>query len=412
MIEQGWQKTDTLALAVSGGIDSMVLYHLLTTSYQGSYKNLVLFHVNHGIRKASETEEAYLKESAGQNGLSIEVCHLNMAENFTQHDARTARYQFFDDMMIKHDADILLTAHHVNDREETIMHQLLTGRYTHQYVGIERESVRNGYKVLRPLYEWNKADIKAYSDLHGVRYFEDESNSGSDYTRNYIRHHIMKPVYGSGSLHPNHLTELAEDLNELTSYAREGAVDFLRNHQSRLEKDKLFKETKLQQFYIVKEWFRLQGIHISRKAAAEFLSAADAVQADFEIDGRTAAVRYNDIFMIEDESERQEPLEVTRTGAFYFNGYKVMVHDESLLPVLIRTRKPGDRVSVEHVGTKKVSRIMIDKKIMREERDRLPVVVDKNGRIIALGTIYNIMGTKDNVHPLIIEKEFSHDAEK
>lgn len=413
MIATGWQKKDTIALAVSGGIDSMVLYHLLTVPYKNSYRKLILFHVNHGVRQASRDEERAIIEMAERDGIEISVCHLNMAGHFTQNEARKARFQFFDEKMAGYQADYLLTAHHLNDHDETIMHQLLTGRYTHQHVGIESVTKRSGYSVLRPLMHISKKDIERYQKRHKIRYFEDTSNSEVNYTRNYIRHHVMPGIYQSDDLYEASLRTLADDLNEYTAHMIKYAASFLEAHGSELRKSALLKEGTLQQFYILKVWLQQFDINISRKGAASFINTLNASsQVDFNIEGRVIAVRYDDIRLLETRSVIAQSITADRTGEYLFNGYTVTVKDPSVLPLTIRTREDGDKVMLENIGTKKISRILIDHKIIREERDKMPVIVDKDGTIIALGTIYNIMNTRGQSNRLIIKKEFSHDAEK
>jgi tRNA(Ile)-lysidine synthase len=413
MIAQRWEKTDKLALALSGGIDSMVLYHLLRTVFKDTFDELLLLHVNHGVRDDSEKEEAYLRHMAEKDGFLLKVCHLNMSGHFTQNDARNARYQFFDREMKAFGGQFLLTAHHLNDYEETVIHQLLTGRYTHQFVGI-RESVDCGdYCIIRPLLKQTKRDIKAYQRSHDVFYFEDSSNKESHYTRNYIRHHLMPDIYRSKELHEAHIIQLADDLNEYTEMAEKLARIFLDSHDYKLKKSELIKEAKLQQFYILKMWFEFHGVSIRRKAVKALIESLEssAPQIDFPVDGITVKVRYDDIFLSEDLPD-DKLIEITEAGVFYFNGYKILLNDTSLIPLTVRTRKNGDRVYIENVGHKKVSRVFIDDKVTREERDIMPVIVDKNEGIVALGTIYNIMDRGSSPKGLEITKEFSYDAEK
>ena len=140
LMQVTWAPSDTVALAVSGGIDSMVLYHMLRTGYSHTFDKLILLHVNHGLRPESESEEKYIKDLGARNGHTVEVKHLSMAADFSQAKARAMRYHFFKAQCLAHGAAVLLTAHHRDDHHETILHQLLTGRHLNDKLGRNRIS--------------------------------------------------------------------------------------------------------------------------------------------------------------------------------------------------------------------------------------------------------------------------------
>lgn len=416
MLKCIWQQTDTLALAISGGVDSMVLYHMLNTTYRHTYDRLILLHVNHGVRRQSDTEESHLAEMAAADGHAFVVHHLEMPQDFTQHNARDARYRFFEDVMHSYNADALLTAHHLDDHYESIIHQLLTGRYTHQIVGIEPSADRANYQLLRPLMNRTKKEILGYQRRHSVTYFEDVSNFEDDYTRNYIRHRVLPPVYESEDLHEEQLVTLAEDLAGYTELASERARDFLHESGYHLRRSRLLSESRLMQFYILKEWLNSQGYDARRRALNEVMKvmAEGKPQADITVGMCDIRVRYDEVFLSYDGAAAgQSSLDIAENGVYHFNGYVISADlPEERFPVHVRTRQEGDRIEIKKVGRKKVSRVMIDEKVPLEARDSLPVIEDKNGKIIALGTIYNIMNTCENDKGLQITKESGHDAAK
>ena len=84
--------------------------------------------------------------------------------------------------------------HHADDQHETVLQQLLTGRHLYGNLGIPEMNDRGAYTIVRPLSHVTKEMIQIYSNQHQVVYFEDASNAGDDYTRNYVRHHVIPPV--------------------------------------------------------------------------------------------------------------------------------------------------------------------------------------------------------------------------
>ena len=119
-----FSKTEYIILAISGGIDSMVLLDLFKK--QGF--NIVICHVNHNQRKESEIEEKYLREYAKANDIPFELYdyHPKDKRNF-QAVAHQKRYEFFYDISEKYNARYILTAHHKDDLAETILLRLITG---------------------------------------------------------------------------------------------------------------------------------------------------------------------------------------------------------------------------------------------------------------------------------------------
>lgn len=93
-----WQKSEKIAIALSGGVDSIVLFNLLVTKYKDTYKELVIFHINHGLRRESEIEKIFVKELAKKYNLKICTRDLKLKEkereNHTSEEmlARKMRY--------------------------------------------------------------------------------------------------------------------------------------------------------------------------------------------------------------------------------------------------------------------------------------------------------------------------------
>ncbi|MDN6656009.1 MAG: tRNA lysidine(34) synthetase TilS, partial [Staphylococcus simulans] len=130
---EGWSENDHLALAVSTGVDSMVLLHMLTTHYHHTYRQLTVLHVNHGIRSASLEEAAFLERYCQQHHIPLRTHELDLSAltnkgKSIQKDARQKRYAWFESEMKALGASVLLTAHHLDDQLETIFYRLMTGR--------------------------------------------------------------------------------------------------------------------------------------------------------------------------------------------------------------------------------------------------------------------------------------------
>lgn len=184
-------------IAVSGGVDSVVLAHLMHTVKANS----TIAHVNFQLRGAeSVRDENFVRDLATQLNISIKVhaCETaKYAETYKmgiQQAAREIRYAWFGALMqeiaLKEKQVVLLTAHHANDQVETVLMQLFRGTGIHGLTGIPARR-NDALNMARPLLNFSKEDIKTYAAANGLGYVEDSSNEKDDYTRNFIRNKLI-----------------------------------------------------------------------------------------------------------------------------------------------------------------------------------------------------------------------------
>lgn len=411
-----WHQDETVGLAISGGVDSMVLYHLLHTRYLDRQEKLVLFHVNHGQREASLYEAEYIRDMAMRDGHQFEMVTLDIpASSFNQEVARAERYRFFDRMMKKHGAGVLATAHHLDDQYETVLHSLLSGRHLPGAMGIPDVRQSGSYEIVRPMIGISRRTIEAYCAEHAITFFEDETNSASDYTRNYIRHHIIPPIKASNHLDAKHLLQIKEDMGTIDAMLSEMAEDFLRGQESGLDRSNFNGQRAILKFYILVKWLKQHDATIRRRHAEEIIgiAASDLSNTSFDIGDVRLVIAYDKMTVASGEVPKEDTLAIDCDGTYMFNGYRITaaLHPD-YYPLTVRTRQTGDRMHVPGTGTKKLSRIFIDKKVPADDRGEMPVILDQNDQIIALGEIYNIMDDKEKDSRLLIEKEFTDEPKK
>ena len=135
-LEKGYFKDHSkVVIALSGGLDSMFLFHLLSTYKKDLGIELFLAHVNHKQRPESDDEEIELRKLARQVGVPIYVA--NFSGVFTESRARQFRYEFFRDVMRETSSTALVTAHHADDQVETIFMRLIRGGRLHHLSAIK-----------------------------------------------------------------------------------------------------------------------------------------------------------------------------------------------------------------------------------------------------------------------------------
>jgi tRNA(Ile)-lysidine synthase len=175
--------TSPLIVAVSGGIDSVVMLHLLAMH---ANRPLVVAHVDHGMRPDSADDEQFVSNLAKQYGLQYASTRLELDATASEDTARVARYEWLEQLRHEHGAGAIATAHHEDDVFETILINLTRGT---GWRGIC--SLRQTESRVRPLLGHSKAWIIDYALTHELSWHEDSTNESLRYLRNRIRHGII-----------------------------------------------------------------------------------------------------------------------------------------------------------------------------------------------------------------------------
>jgi tRNA(Ile)-lysidine synthase len=187
-----------IAVAVSGGADSVALLRRLLEERQALGIVLSVAHVHHGIRGAAADEDAvFVASLAATHGLPF---HLHRADapaaaatlrETLEEAARNLRYAFFRDLIAGGSADAVATAHTLDDQAETVLHKLLRGAWTEGLSGIHPVLPVEPGSILRPFLENNRATIEAWLLALQQPWREDSSNQDMAHTRNRIRWELL-----------------------------------------------------------------------------------------------------------------------------------------------------------------------------------------------------------------------------
>jgi tRNA(Ile)-lysidine synthase len=204
-------KDKKLLLAISGGIDSMVLVHLL---HQLNC-NIAIAHCNFTLRgEESEGDEQFIRIYAEKNNIPFFVTHFDTklfaADNklSIQLAARQLRYIWFHQLLEENQMDYILTAHHLDDSLETFLINFTRGTGPEGLTGIPQQND----KVVRPLLPFTRDEIEAYAKENNIHWREDSSNASDKYMRNKLRHDVV-PVLKS--LNPSFMESFGQTLEHL-----------------------------------------------------------------------------------------------------------------------------------------------------------------------------------------------------
>lgn len=188
--------TDSVLLAVSGGVDSMVLLHLFTQIKKTLDLKLSVAHINHGIRGKEAEEDAQLvREVAEYHNLPFYITQVDTntfasSQGYSRQEAgRILRYQFLEKIAEEVKTNRIATGHHADDNAETVLFHILRGTGLRGLGGIP--VTRNDGKIIRPLLFARRSEIETYATTAGIEFHNDSSNASEYYTRNLLRNKII-----------------------------------------------------------------------------------------------------------------------------------------------------------------------------------------------------------------------------
>ncbi len=393
-------------VAVSGGLDSMVLWHVLESL---GYP-LEVAHVNFGLRgKESERDEALVKKTAKKKGVTLHIKKVLPSEwpgKSLQERAREIRYEWFAQLAAKRNADAVFLAHHAGDQTETILLNLFRGTGIWGLKGI----LPHNQLWVRPLLDFSKEEILIYAVQQGLEWREDASNQKTDYTRNAIRLNLLPVVR---SLFPG-----------LDKVMRKEALRFrlaagaLQHALPELEKKfllKIWPDGKGYDYGSIRRHpqggFLLLELLTVRGFSTDVLEDLLEEDADTETrlwkspQGYVAELKGNEFRIWEKETL---PLDLKFTGlqklphpffegewisaeeksegkaVLYGHGFTYLEGDEKMtFPLRLTNRESGDKI--RHRGLeKKVSDLLTHLKYSKMEKERVYKLVDEKGKIPGL----------------------------
>lgn len=186
-----------LYIGLSGGIDSIVLLDLLCALHTSIDFKLCAIHINHQLSPHANEWQTFVERECATRALPLVSRTVTVQPERgegLEACAREQRYRAFSEVVSP--GEYLLTAHHADDRVETMLHHLFRGNGLSGLTAMKPCESRGEYTVLRPLLTIGRSEIETYAKAQDVCWIEDESNQDCALTRNYLRHRVL-PVIGT-----------------------------------------------------------------------------------------------------------------------------------------------------------------------------------------------------------------------
>lgn len=254
-----------LLLALSGGLDSMVLLHLLAACRNQLSFELSAMHIHHGLSVNADKWAAFCQQQCARLGVPLQVTHVNVTQHpayknsarGVEGEARELRYQA---LFSARQIDYVVTAHHQDDQAETLLLQLCRGAGVKGLASMAMvDKVR---RLLRPFLGQSRQTLLAYAEAHAIEWCDDESNDNTQYDRNFLRHKVMpllesrfkgvKPVFARAASHMAEANELHHALAEID------AANVIEDNRLCLQKLREFSIARIKN--ILRWWFAKNGV--------------------------------------------------------------------------------------------------------------------------------------------------------
>jgi len=404
------QTSDKLLLAVSGGVDSMVLWHLC----ENANIEYEVAHVNYSLRaEESDKDEALVAKWAKALGVKLHLKKVDTrkiaaaSKTSIQLTAREIRYQWFEEVMERRNLSFLATAHHLNDSVETFFINLNRGTGLKGLTGIPSEGKR-----FRPLLQFTKEELRDYAKGQNIEFREDKTNASTDYERNWFRHELISRWEKHN---PNLLEKMQLTFSRLQN-AQELLTAFLANDTERLKKQLLENELSIPYILALVQpqeglFFLLSPMGFNEDQIAGILTciAQQEVGKQFEADQHTLYIDREKLFLKEKgeviDEERylihspfesmKYPIELnfnqlSKREATEVDTLKVgsEFFDLELLefPLVLRKWLPGDwMIPLGMKGKKKISDLLVDAKLPLPKKEEQYVLCSGQNIIYLLG---------------------------
>lgn len=399
---------DVIVIGCSAGPDSMALVDMLLKIREKYSLSLIVAHVNHNVRVESIDEALYIKDYCVKNSILFETMTIEKYgdDNF-ENEARNIRYNFFENVVYKYGANYLMTAHHGDDLVETIMMRIVRGSNLKGYSGFKMIVDMTDYKIVRPLIYYTKKELEEYDEMNNVKYFVDKSNSSDKYTRNRYRKYLLpflkseeENVHLKFLRFSDNLSAACNFINKERDKAlrRVLLADALVIDKFKLEDPYIQREIL---YYLLSEFYQDDLILVGDKHIDLILDLIYSKRANSFVNLPNDVIANKCYNMLE---LKRDVFEITNYEiefdeyATLPNGHVIervldtsdnsnsicrLDSSEITLPLIVRTRRLGDKMAVKGMdGTKKIKDIFIDSKINLTERDSWPIVVDSKGKVV------------------------------
>ncbi|RRK10348.1 tRNA lysidine(34) synthetase TilS [Lactiplantibacillus garii] len=404
--------TKTVVVAVSTGVDSMVLLTLLQRLPVRQRPRIIVAHVNHHLRRQSQREAAFLTRYCAEHHLTLQVTDWPVQshpQTGVEAAGRAFRYHFFEQVMATTGAVAVLTAHHANDQAETYLMKLARGGDVAQLTGIAPQRPFAGGQLIRPLLTWSKQTIRAYAAAQEIQFYEDVTNQDVQFTRNRIRQRVVPELT---TVNPEFLTHVAgyqQQLRQLLTAKSEMVAYLLPHVVTETETVNLAALQRVPaawQLPLLRAWLHQRTHELfseeKLRPVMHWLQNTNHPTGTLPVNGTVDLVKQVDIIDVRPHKKRVKKLmpgekimvdlnqwqKITATQTAGLFSHPTVAAGQPLRlveqdwPLYWRPWRAGDQLTLRGGGHQSVRRVLIDQKLPAEQRSRVRVLVNAHEQVL------------------------------
>jgi tRNA(Ile)-lysidine synthase len=396
-LSESHKKIKSMSVALSGGIDSVVLLHLLHTIEKKHGFTLNAIHVHHGLSKNADKWVKFCEKLCAKLSIPLDVHYVKLPQKKSlgiEGEARQLRYE----KLLQSKSDLVVLAHHEDDQAETFLLQLIRGAGVK---GLSSMAHFDGARKLwRPLLNTSRIDIEKYAKQHKLKWIEDESNLNTDFDRNFIRskvlpilknrfNHIIKVISRSST----HLAEAQHLLDDLAKIDLKNC--FKSDNYKHILQVKSFNKLSLTRAKnVLRYWLEINDQLMPSKdlldeLLRQVLMAKKDAELKIELSKDYEIRRYKDeIYLVQKNQNRQKNYEIVWQGEpeiLLPNGSKLKLKKvkgrgisfEKMKnkKLIISNRKGGETFKPDSKRpTKKIKQMLQESDLPPWERENLPLI--------------------------------------
>ena len=399
-------------VAVSGGVDSMVLLSCLVDlrEYVNFYMEVI--HINHNLRGTESNEDAKHVLNFCKNInvpcviKSVDVIkNKNENKQTLEQSARDLRYKEIYNYQESNKFDYIVIAHNSDDNAETVLMHICRGSGLKGASGIKEND-----KILRPLLEYSKAEIIKYAKENNIKYREDSSNTDIKYVRNYIRHEILprlEEIYPNVKQNLSKFAEIAsiddEFINNLIDYsvikkqkdAIKLNIDAFKNHESIINRIiykvlnelNIFADIEQKHLKMIKDLAHMKnGSYICLPHELNVYREYDNLVFTFKkLKTQNTDFKQYSMGEIVFDNVLINIVEVSSDDVEFGDGSLYFDLDSIPGTAIFRNKKDGDIIHKLNSGTKNYSDYLTDKKVPLRNRNNVIVLANENKILLTIG---------------------------
>ncbi|WP_125761914.1 tRNA lysidine(34) synthetase TilS [Companilactobacillus hulinensis] len=399
-------------VAVSGGIDSMVLLDVIAKIIPADSFGVV--NVDHDLRPSSASEVEFVRAYCDDHGYKFYTTKwTNKPDDEVGMEAagRDFRYNFFATIMNSDNFDTLLTAHHANDLAENILMKMIRSGNIYEVVSLKQERKFASGQLVRPLLDFSKQQLKHYGKDHDINHVQDETNFENITMRNRLRNNIFPELQSENGQLLSHFRLFDRQLVALIDLAVSQFQQIEQNMEINSDNSSIrgllnpvkVLDSEQQTLFWGSFFTRKLDVSVSNRQIEQIITVISGADPNAEIDledGWRFIRSYNNFLINKPEKIEQSQVEMVLNQPVIFQNRQFVLKEATVddatfsvskIPkqIVLRNRNDGDKLLISNGKHQKISKRFINEKVPEYQRDKFPIILFDN-QVVWVEKIYKI----------------------